>query len=266
MFSAMDRKKKFGITRRTGLLLIFLVVAMGFLILGPDIPETWAAGNNAEEFDETAVFFEYNSTDLDLGLHIFFDATGWEKVDVKGPNGTTFSVKNGGSLKKIGSTEVFTESAEPPLDEENLEESIAAFLAMFPEGEYSFEGKTVDGLKLEGTATLTHDLPVPVSLDVGAFPFVEWTDNSEAGDPEIIGYEVVVEMVVEDPLVEERVLVNTATFPASVTSFTVSPEFAALIADFETAGELLELKVEVIATEASGNRTITEEVLFEAEE
>lgn len=265
MVSAKGRKKGSGITKQTDLLLFFLVIMAAF-VAGFGVRDSRASGHNTEEFADTAVFFEFNSTDLDLGIQIFFDAPGWEKVDVAGPGGTKFSVKNGGSLKAIGSTEVFTESAEPPLDEADLAASIAAFQAVFPEGEYTFEGKTVDGLKLEGSAMLTHDLPAAVELDVEAFPFVEWTDTSEAGDPEIIGYEVVVEMVVEDEVLEERVFLNTATFPADVTSFTVSPEFDALIADFEAAGELLELKVEVIAVEASGNKTITEEVRFEAEE
>ena len=109
------------------------------------------------EFDEAKIFFEFNATDLDLGIHIFFDAEGWKEVRVSGPGGTTFQVKNGGSLKEIGSTEVFTESAEPPLDEENLQESMAEFLARFPEGEYEFKGKTVEGKKLVGTAVLTHN-------------------------------------------------------------------------------------------------------------
>jgi hypothetical protein len=267
MFSAKSRKKGIGITRHIGMVLV-LLVAVAALILGPAVPDTLAGGHNVKDFAETAVFFEFNSTDLDLGIQLFFDAPGWEKVKVNGPNGTTFSVKNGGSLKYIGSTEVFTESAEPGLDEANLEAAIAAFLAKFPAGEYSFEGKTIDGFKLVGEAMLTHDLPAAVELDVMGFPLVEgvpfiieWGDEN----PEIVGYEVVVEMVVEDELVEERVFLNTATFPADVTSFTISEEFVELIADFQAEDELLELKVEVIAIEESGNKAITGEVLFEAD-
>ena len=78
---------------------------------------------------------------------------------VSGPDGTIFEVENDGSLKEIGSTEVFTERAEPPLEEGNLEESIAEFLALFPEGEYGSEGETVEGDRLVGTAVLTHYIP-----------------------------------------------------------------------------------------------------------
>jgi hypothetical protein len=45
-----------------------------------------------------------------------------------------------------------------------------------------------------------------------------------------------------------------------------SPEFVIAAADFRAAGKLLVLKLEVIAIEASGNRTITEATLWEAEE
>ena len=54
-------------------------------------------------FAETEVFFEYNSTDLDLGLHIFFDAPGWTEVEVTGPGGTIFEVDNGGGLNNPSS-------------------------------------------------------------------------------------------------------------------------------------------------------------------
>ena len=158
----------------------------------------------AVEFAEAEVFFEYNSTDLDLGIHIFFDAVGWTEVEVEGPDGSIFEVENGGMLSTLGSTEVFTESAEPPLDEDNLEEDIARFKAMFPEGEYEFEGETIGGADLEGTATLSHALPAapmmlfpdPEAEENIADPddtVIEWMDASEIGDPEIVRYEIVVE-------------------------------------------------------------------------
>ncbi|RPJ56509.1 MAG: hypothetical protein EHM23_23365 [Acidobacteria bacterium] len=56
---------------------------------------------------------------------------------------------------------------------------------------------------------------------------------------------------------------NTATLRAIQHSFSTSPEFVDLIEFFEDQGQLLELKVEVIATEVSGNKTITEKTLFE---
>jgi len=54
--------------------------------------------------------------------------------------------------------------------------------------------------------------------------------------------------------------VNTAILPGTATSFTASPEFVALTA----LDGLMAAKVEVVAREESGNKTITEVVVFEA--
>ena len=217
------------------------------------------------EFADKEIFFEFNSTDLDLGLHIFFDAVGWEKVRVSGSDGKIFQVDNGGSLKGIGSTEVFTESAEPPLDEENLEEEMAEFLARFPEGEYQFEGATVEGDKLTGTAVLTHDLPAAPRL---IFPdaesaenfadpeatVIEWADTSEEGDPAIVRYQVVVEFEEEET---GRVFVSSADVladpEAATQSLTVPPGFFESLEGLEG-----EFKAEVVSIEAGRNATISE--------
>ncbi len=177
-----------------GLLPVFLV-ALVALILGVAALQGCNGNGNGDAraqgnqipFADEEIFFEFNATDLDLGIQIFFDAEGWVEVEVSGPDGTMiFKVENNGSLRKIGSTEVFTESAEPPLDEQNLDAAIAAFLAMFPEGVYEFFGTTVGGDELVGAAMLTHDLPTMVSLNVDDFPFIEWMPG--ANGPAIVGY------------------------------------------------------------------------------
>ncbi len=231
---------------------VFLAAVVALLVTAPKV---WAI-----PFAETAIFFEFNSTDLDLGIHIFFDATGWEEVEVTGPDGTIFEVENDGSLREIGSTEVFTESAEPPLcaaeecEEGELEAAIDAFLAMFPEGKYSFEGTTVEGKKLSGMAELSHDLPVAVSLDLDDFStddIILWTDNSEAGDPEIVGYQAVYEFLEQGG--DKRVFVFSVDLPATATMVTVPPNFLSVLPNCSEA------KVEVLAIGADGNKTITEE-------
>ena len=206
------------------------------------------------DFADTKIFFEFNSTDLDLGIQIFFDAEGWEEVEVSG-SGTIFEVENDGSLQEIGSTEVFTESAEPPLTEsedpteEELAEAIAEFQARFPEGEYRFEGETVDGRRLEGTAVLSHALPAAVDLDVFGFPTIAWTPG--AGGPEIVGYQAVFEFEEEDT---GRVFVFSVDLPFNTTAVTVPDEFLDAL---EGLGG--ESKAEVLAIAANGNKTITEE-------
>jgi hypothetical protein len=162
------------------------------------------------------------------------------------------------NVRAQGLTEGFFESAEPTEDELSEEE----FLARFPEGDYRFVGRTLEGCWLEGEAELTHDLPEPVALYLDEFPKIQWTQPE--GEAMIIGYEVVVELVVEDD--DEYVYVDTATFPGDVYGYTVSSEFIKLIDDAIAAETLKELKVEVIAREESGNKTITEEAVIEEEE
>ncbi len=217
------------------------------------------------EFAAAEVFFEFNSTDLDLGLHIFFDAEGWERVKVSGPGGKVFAVDNGGSLKEIGSTEVFTESAEPPLDEENLEEEMADFFSRFPAGEYKFDGRTTNGDTLVGTAVLSHGLPAAPLL---VFPdeeseenfadaedaIIEWMDTSEEGDPVIERYQVVAEFEEEETGSVFKFVVDVRADPEAETqSVTVPYEFFENLQDLEG-----EYKAEVVAIAAGKNATIAE--------
>jgi hypothetical protein len=200
-----------------------------------------------------------------------FDADGWERARVTGPDGKVFDVDNGAGLKDIGSTEVFTESAEPelcPEEEEgvcDLQAAIDEFLMMFPEGEYEFEGRTIEGDWLEGDATLSWDLPDPVEIidAEGNFPTIEWTASDGI---EVVAYQVVAEMVAEDDEGEELLYVQATDVPADITSIDTSPQFAQLAQDLMDDESLLELKVEIIAVGANGNKTITEEAIFEAEE
>lgn len=258
MFSAKVREKSIEMTKHMRVLRLFLVAVM-FIILAAAAPKVWAGG---VELDEAEIFFEENATDGDLGIQFFLDGEGWKRITIFTPDWrriVTVSVK--GKLGKIGLTEIFSESAEPSYNEEN-ELSKEEFLALFPEGDYHFFGWTVEGDWLVGEAELTHDLPTPVILDLGKFPLIKW--DQPAG-PDVVGYEVVAEMVIEEDE-DERVFVNTATLPAFVTQFTVSKEFARLAKYYEGKEVLKELKVEVIAREASGNKTITEEPVFELEE
>ena len=249
-------------------MLPFSLVAVMVLVLAVSVPAVWAGGREVVEFDEAEIFFEFNSTDNDLGIQIFFDAEGWKRVEVQDPEGEEiFEVENDEGLKKIGSTEVFTESAEPELDDENLEDSIAEFQAKFPKGTYTFKGKTVNGKKLVGDADLAYKLPKapeitgPAGLPDGNPYVIEWTQPG--GGPEIIGYEVVAELVIGE---DELTLVNTGMFLAGATEFTVSPEFVDLIEDAEDTLELVEFKVEVIARAENLNKTITESVIFSIED
>ncbi|MGD8254378.1 MAG: hypothetical protein PVI73_05660 [Syntrophobacterales bacterium] len=284
------RKKRNGMKRCMPLLPVFLVAVVA-LILGASVPELWAHGNKKKiELDEAEVFIEYNSTDGDFGIQFFWDGEPWKWMMVKNERRRpVLSVWANKNVKAQGLTEGFFESAEPTLDELSFEE----FLDRFPEGEYTFRGRTLERKWLVGEAELTHYIPCPPLVgSIGApgtlkvawrpvttvvDPDQDIPDPEEEGPPEcisaddfeIVAYEVVFEMealVGEGEDEEERVFVDTATLPADATMLSASPEFVIAAADFRAAGKLLVLKLEVIAIEASGNRTITEATLWEAEE
>jgi len=228
-----------------------------------------ASAQEQAEFSELRVLIEINSTDGDVGFHTLIDGDGWEEVTIRDPEGEKiYTVKGFGSVDEQGLTENFFESAEPSCDEVPL----AEFLDRFPAGEYVFSGKTGEGGQLEGQAVLTHDLPrAPVNLaptgdgiDAGNPVTISWTEGSDLGncppggatigEPELFGYQIVVER--EDP---EPVVVFSAELPPDATGVTIPPEF--LFADAI-------YKYEVIAIEqqgdeeteiTKGNQTISED-------
>jgi hypothetical protein len=228
-----------------------LLAAVAVLIL--TLGATASAGD-VVELDEAEIFFEENATDGDLGIQIFLDGEPWRRVRVISPEGRTiFYVRNGGSVGEIGSTEVFTESAEPGYEDEQERQ---AFLDLFPEGEYRFLGLTLEGHVLVGTAELTHDLPdAPEILspeeDEDVDPdkdfSIEWetVDDPDPPDSVIEAYQIVVEKDEDN----ERLRVYSVDMLSTDTSVTVPSEF------FE-AGK--NYKVEVLAIETSGNKTIKE--------
>jgi hypothetical protein len=146
------------------------------------------------------------------------------------------------------------ESAEPSFQDLPLNE----LLARFPEGPYTFKGKTVDGKNLSGKATLKHNIPAGpnvifpgngATLSPKSSVVVDW-DPVTTPFPgttlpvTIAGYRVIVERV--NPLPQ---IAFSVSLPATVTKVTVPSEFIQANAAY---------KFEVLAIEASGNQTITE--------
>jgi hypothetical protein len=151
-----------------------------------------------------------------------------------------------GPLKNYGLTELFSESSEPSFDVFPFEQ----FKQLFPEGVYTFRGKTIDGKKLLSTARLTHDVPdgprivrprddARVSHD---HVVVAWKPARTPSGVEIVGYQVVVTR--EEPL---RVL--SVDLPATARRLPVPPVFLQ---------RGIEYKAEVLAIEVGGNQTLTE--------
>ena len=220
------------------------VLAVG-LLCGPGASDAWAI-----RLDDAAIFIEINDTDGDAGIQIFLDGEGWDTMQVFAPNGEmVLGVAAAGNVGFQGVTELFLESAEPSFDEQPLEE----FLALFPPGVYIFDGATTEGTPLRAGVRLTHRIPeAPVilspeeegSLEVGD-AVIEWERVPNPPGGRIKGYEVIVEL--DD---ENRPLrVFRADMGSRATRVTVPSEFLQRGRPY---------KVEVIAIETTGNRTISE--------
>ncbi len=207
-------------------------------------------------FSRAKIIVEFNSTAEDIGVQVLLDGDPWRKVAIFNPaNRRILDIESRRSLRQQGLTELFFESSEPSLDELPLEE----FLARFPAGTYEFEGVTIEGDEVEGSAVLTHVIPAgpeilsPVSPDDDPPAVdpddatIEWepvaTTIAGSEDLEIASYQVIVEQV--DPL-----RIFSIDLPASATSVKVPAGFLV------QRGTLH--KFEVLAVEAGGNQTITE--------
>src|SRR5882672_726253 len=118
-----------------------VVVLLGVIALG-----SWAPAR-AAAFEASRIYIEYNSTDNDLGFHVFLDAENWKSVKIINPDGVTvFDAAGRAAYGALGLSELFFEGAEPSLDDFPLND----LLALFPEGKYKFVGVTVAGARLSG--------------------------------------------------------------------------------------------------------------------
>lgn len=187
-------------------------------------------------FADAEVFFELNSTDDDLGLQLFLDADdGWKRVRVLDPARRDLILfQTGGRLSRLGITELRFESAEPSPQE---------VLALFPPGEYRFRGRTVEGVHLASSATLSHDFPpAPTFSPSGGQEVDPRNTVVEWRAPEAEKVEIIIE---QDEL--EHVL--DVTLDGSARRLRVPPQFL-------TPG--MEYKIELLSVGENGNRIITE--------
>jgi hypothetical protein len=217
-------------------------------------------------FSESKILIEHNATAADTGFQGFVDGDPWNRLTVTGPDGAAvLQVKGVGRLEELGMTELFFETQEPANDDVPIED----LLALFPEGEYEFEGRSIEGQEVEGEATLSHAIPAgPVVVepadgsvvDAGA-AVVTWnavtTTITGSTGLEIVGYELIVELDADLPPTAGFSNTNLDIHvPPTVTSLTIPAEFLAPGTAY---------KFEVLALEASGNQTITEGTFETAE-
>jgi hypothetical protein len=222
------------------------LAALVVLIVGVTSPEAWAAKKKLE-LKISRIYWEYNSSANDLGVHVSLDGEDWRKLKIINPAGRTiFEVEGRGPYRLLGLTELFFEGAEPNLDDFPLEN----LLARFPEGTYRFTGRTVDGDAIAGTGQFTHAIPAGPTNVVAALNgnslVISW--NPVTGPPDgfpdlpinVVGYQVIVGSF--------QVTIPATTTPLQVT---VPPEFVSSL----PGGQNL---FEVLAIEIGGNQTITE--------
>ena len=186
-------------------------------------------------FADAEVFFEFNTTDMDLGFQISLDAEGWKKVKVSGPSkAKIFEIKAEGELAELGITELRFESAEP---------SPAEVLAKFPPGDYKFKGNTVEGGKLESIATLSHDF-------VPAFSFSPSEGEEVDPDDTVVTWEAPGAELVE-------IIIGSDDFEACFDVIVEGDE-----GDLDIPSQFLEpgteYKIELLAISENGNKTIVE--------
>ncbi len=202
---------------------------------------------------------EHNATDSDTGFQGFIDSEGWQRLDVKGPDGVVLSFEGRGKLAKLGLTELFFESVEPA----NADLPIEEMLANLPEGDYTIEGKAMENGesagKTSGTAWLTHNIPAgPALLSPAEGAIISATGviaswgavtQTITGAPvTIIAYQLIIER--DEPPHPHMIgkFGLSIYVPASVTSMAIPDGFL----EPRTA-----YKWEVLAIEESGNQTLS---------
>jgi hypothetical protein len=226
---------------RRGALLLVVVATVGLLV-GSATRE-----GRAEEipFSIAKIYWEYNASANDLGVHVSLDAEDWRRLRILKPNERSiFEVEGKGAYRELGMTELFFEGAEPSLEDFPL----AGLLERFPEGVYEIEGRTVDGAELESEVMFSHAIPAGPAVSAVVGPgdslVISWSPvtSPPPGFPDrpidIVGYQVIVGLFL-------------VTVPATTTSVTVPPEFVASLAPGVQP-------YEVLAIEASANQTLTE--------
>lgn len=172
------------------------------------------AASEPEQFEDTLIYLEQNFTDQDTEVVIFVKGTdeGLKTLDVAGPSRKKV-LQLHSKKRTLGARELVLESPEPGLDE---------ILKAYPEGEYTFSGQTVSGMKLNGVATLTHNIPQPATV---VFPADEADDVNPTEDlvikwgsvPGAVKYLIEVEREEPEPelTLQGQILPLTTTFTVS---------------------------------------------------
>lgn len=259
MWETTTDGKRIAATSLAGWRGLTAVVALLFFLAAP--VESRAAeggGDDAPEvttpFASIKFFIEYNETDGDIGLQVFVGGEPpYGKLNGFGPDGEKIlAVGPERGLKMQGISELFFESAEPPLATFSLE----AFLARFPEGSYRFESETITATNQKGDGMLTHVIP--------AGPVITSPKEGEVVDPSttVVVWEPVTHTAALNPpqrpvtIVGYQVIV-TREDPIRAFSVDVGPEVNSVSVPAEFMEPGTEYEVEILSIEKSDNQTIS---------
>ena len=184
-----------------------------------------------ERYDETDIFFELNATAGDVGVHVSLDAERWKSLLITDPRGRAIlKMEPQGSAAGIGLTELFFEGEEPSL----RRVPFRRILKLFPPTAPTAADAVVISWE---TVPRVYDPDMAVcnfALDVG-----------------LVGFQVIAEAVNESAETTRSYVVD---LPRDATSARVPTEFLAP----GVAVPGTEFRLEVIAIEDTGNKTITE--------
>lgn len=264
----MDRNEQLPVIPRTAKVAVVLAAALSTFGAG------WSWHPPASEpFKETNVHFETNASACDMGIQLIFDTEGIVDGSVRSPEGRKiYELASKAGMKSIGGqTEGFLEGVEPQITElldanedcersdEEEEISLDELFDAFPAGEYTFIGRGMEwGVWFQGQATLTHHIPAGPEItmpdegddvDPDADLQIVWEEVDSAILPElgpvvIVGYHVVV--VEQGDGAQPQYDVDVA---AGETSVNVPEQYLKPNTCYD---------FEVLATEESGNQTISE--------
>jgi hypothetical protein len=211
----------------------------------PAGPVQAAGQKKPRKFEVHDLYIEYNATDGDAGLQMSLDNDpAWNGFRLRDPQGRKLMAVNTKSrLHGFGLGELFLESNEPPFQRF----SFSAFKKRFPEGKYTFRGRTINGRRLVGSDRFSHRVPHGPNV---TFPTegaqvnrnnltVTWKPVTKPRGIKIVRYIVNMSQ-------GNREL--SMDLPPSATSADIPPQF--LKPGSEGGGE-------VLAREKSGNQTIT---------
>ena len=233
-----------------------------------------------EPFKLANIHFETNASACDMGVQILFDTEGITEGSVEDPNdNVVYSFRSLAGMADIGGlTEKFLEGVEPPIselladlyldcdppDDPGAVISLAELFAAWPAGRYEFDGRG-GGATFEGTAVLTHKIPAGPEIIAPAegaiVPpdqplLIRWEKVTGPiipgiglGPIEIIGYHVVVVDASGSTLPGPLPRQLDADVSKNETSMTVPKQYLLPNRVYE---------FEVLATEKSGNQTISE--------